>query len=107
MIKKIILQKGKEKSLQRYHPWVFSGAISKKDDSIYDGDIVEVYDFANQYLATGHYHNSSTCVKIFSFEKVLPNEEFWKMKVEKAVAFRQAMNLIDNDQTNIFRLINC
>lgn len=106
MIKKIVLQKGKEKSLQRFHPWVFSGAIAKQDHSIYDGDVVEVYDFANQYLATGHYHNSSTCVKIFSFDKIVPDDAFWKMKVAKAIDYRRTIGLIDHPKTNIFRLIN-
>src|SRR5574344_1399357 len=106
MIKKIVLQKGKEKSLQRFHPWVFSGAIAKQDHSIYDGDVVEVYDFANQYLATGHYHNSSTCVKIFSFDKIVPDDAFWKMKVANAIDYRHTIGLIDHPKTNIFRLIN-
>lgn len=105
-MKKIILQRGKEKSLQRFHPWVFSGAIAKKDKNLVDGDIVEVYDFENQYLATGHYHNSSTCVKIFSFEKVEPDFSFWKKKIENAVAFRQQLGLIDNPKTTVFRLVN-
>lgn len=105
-MKKIFLQRGKEKSLQRFHPWVFSGAIAKKDKSLADGDIVEVYTFDNQYLATGHYHNSSTCVKVFSFQQVEPDEAFWKQKIENAVAFRRQLGLIDNPQTTCFRLVN-
>lgn len=105
-MKKIILQKGKEKSLLRFHPWVFSGAISKQDGAIHDGDIVEVYDFAHQYLATGHYHNSSTCVKIFSFKQVTPDEDFWKAKIEKAANFRNQIGVLNNPDTTIFRLVN-
>ena len=71
IMKKIILQKGKEKSLQRFHPWVFSGAVAKKDKTLADGDVVAVYNFEGQFMAVGHYHNSSTCVKIFSFEEVV------------------------------------
>ncbi len=63
-MKRITLQRGKEKSLLRYHPWVFSGAIARKDNDIAEGDIVEVYSFDNQYLATGHYHNSSTLTQV-------------------------------------------
>ncbi len=105
-MKKIILQRGKEKSLQRFHPWVFSGAIYKQDKNIENGDAVEIYNSENQYLATGHYHNSSTCVKVFSFKKVEPDAAFWQMRLEHAVALRRQLGLFDNPGTTIFRLVN-
>lgn len=105
-MKRIVLQRGKEKSLLRFHPWVFSGAISKMDDGIADGDVVDVYDYENQYLATGHYHNSSTCVKIFSFEQVEIDEAFWTRKIEMAAALRRSLGLFDNPDTTVFRLVN-
>ena len=105
-MKKIILLRNKERSLQRFHPWVFSGAVYKKDPTLNDGDIVEVYDSENRYLATGHYNNNSICVRIFSFQQVTPDFEFWKSKFENAIQFRKSILLIDNPQTNIFRLIN-
>ncbi len=106
MLKKIILQKGKEKSLQRFHPWVFSGAVLKKDGGIADGDMVEVVDYNHHYLATGHYFNSSICVRVFSFEQVLPDADFWKQKILKAIAYRRAISLLNNEKTTMFRLIN-
>lgn len=105
-MKKIILLRNKERSLQRFHPWVFSGAVFKKDPTLKDGDIVEVYDSENRYLATGHYDNNSICVRIFSFEQVEPDYIFWRSKFENAIQFRKSILLIDNPQTNIFRLIN-
>ena len=105
-MKRIVLQRGKEKSLLRFHPWVFSGAISKMDDGIADGDVVDVYDYENQYLATGHYHNSSTCVKIFSFEQVEIDEAFWTRKIEMAAALRRSLGLFDNPDITVFRLVN-
>ncbi|MBP5400490.1 MAG: class I SAM-dependent rRNA methyltransferase [Bacteroidales bacterium] len=105
-MKKITLQRGKEKSLLRYHPWVFSGAIARKDKDIAEGDIVEVYSFDNQYLATGHYHDSSTCVKVFSFEQVEPDELFWTEKLANAFEYRRSLGLTDNFETNAFRLVN-
>ena len=105
-MKKIVLQRGKEKSVQRFHPWIFSGAIAKKDKDLNDGDMVEVYDASERYLATGHYHNSSTCVKIFSFQKVDPNIDFWTMKVQDAIALRRNLGLTEHSQTTCFRLIN-
>ena len=105
-MKKITLQRGKEKSLLRYHPWVFSGAIAKKENGIAEGDIVEVYNFENQYLATGHYHNSSTCVKVFSFEQVEPDEAFWTEKIANALDYRRNLGLTNNPETTAFRLVN-
>ena len=105
-MKKITLQNGKEKSLLRYHPWVFSGAVARQDKDIAEGDIVEIYNSDNQYLATGHYHNSSTCVKVFSFAQVEPDERFWTAKLAQALAYRRSLGLADNAETNAFRLVN-
>lgn len=105
-MRKIFLQKGKEKSLQRFHPWVFSGAIQKKENTLRDGEIVEVCDCNGNYLGTGHYHNNSIAVRIFSFEQKNPDFDFWKAKIEAAFSFRRSIGLFDNPQTNMFRLIN-
>jgi 23S rRNA (cytosine1962-C5)-methyltransferase len=105
-LKKLILLRNKEKSLQRFHPWVYSGAVYKKDPTLKDGDNVEVYDSQNQYLATGHYHNNSICVRIFSFIQIEPDYTFWKSKFENAIQYRKSLQLIDNKTTTIFRLIN-
>lgn len=105
-MKRITLQKGKEKSLLRYHPWVFSGAVARQDKDIAEGDIVEIYNSDNQYLATGHYHHSSTCVKVFSFAQVEPDERFWTAKLAQALAYRRSLGLADNPETNAFRLVN-
>lgn len=105
-MKKLILLRNKEKSLQRFHPWVYSGAVYKKDPTLKDGDNVEVYDSQNQYLATGHYHNNSICVRIFSFIQIEPDYAFWKSKFENAIQYRKTLQLIDNKTTTIFRLIN-
>jgi len=105
-MKKIIINKGKEKSLLRYHPWVFSGAIGKKDRNIQNGEIVEIYDYAGQFLATGHYHENSIAVRIFSFEQKQPDYHFWKEKFVQAANFRRSMQLLNNPDTTMFRLIN-
>lgn len=105
-MKKVILHKGKEKSLLRFHPWVFSGAVARVDRDICDGDIVEVYDNAGEFLAIGHFHESSIAVRIFSFEPIEPNYAFWKNKVQKALAFRHSIGMIDNPDTTMFRLVN-
>lgn len=106
MMKKVVIQKGKEKSLQRFHPWVFSGAIGRKDGNIAEGEMVEVYDAYDNFMAMGHYHNSSICVRVFSFEKVNPDVHFWKQKIVQAISYRKSIYLYDNQDTTIFRLIN-
>ncbi len=103
MYSKIILHKGKEQSLQRLHPWVFSGAIKIKDASLKDGDIVEVYAFDQSYLGTGYYAGGSIAVRIMSFQKTAIDEEFWFQKISKAYAYRQQLNIL-NEHTNVCRL---
>ena len=105
-MKKVTLHKGKEKSLLRFHPWVFSGAVAKMDRDIANGDIVEVCDRDGNFLALGHYHNSSIAVRIFSFEQMTPTYEFWKTKVENALRYRKTIGLLNNPETNMLRLVN-
>lgn len=105
-MKKIILHKGKEKSLLRFHPWVFSGAVARMDRGIANGDMVEVCDHDGNFLALGHYHNSSIAVRIFSFEQMTPTYDFWKTKVEYALRYRQRIGLVNNPDTNMVRLVN-
>lgn len=104
---KIILKQGKEKSVLRFHPWIFSGAIEAVTKELNNGEIVEVYDSKKQYLATGHYQDEgSIAVRVFSFEKKEINEEFWKEKFTKAINLRKNIGLFNNEHTNAFRLIH-
>jgi 23S rRNA (cytosine1962-C5)-methyltransferase len=64
---KLFLQAGRDEAVRRFHPWVFSRAISRYEGDLADGDTVEVFDHKSRYLATGHYHNGSITVRIFSF----------------------------------------
>ncbi|MDO9000207.1 MAG: class I SAM-dependent rRNA methyltransferase [Bacteroidota bacterium] len=101
---KIILNKGKEFSMQRMHPWVFSGAIAKKDSTLADGDIVEIYSHQNQYLGTGYYSGGgSISVRIISFVKTIINEDFWFDKINKAYQYRLQLSIL-NPTTNVCRL---
>ncbi len=104
MFPKIILKKGKEKSLARRHPWVFSGAISRIDNPVREGDVVEVYDFNGVYLATGHYQPSSISVRIFSFVRTEANGQFWKEKFQEAFSLRYRLGI--TGYCDVFRLVN-
>ncbi len=100
----ITLNKGKEHSLLRFHPWVFSGAIKKISDDVSEGDMVEVYSSQNQFLGMGHYQIGSIAVRMFSFTKVSPDYNFWKSKIQSAYNFRKQLNLVNNNSTNCYRL---
>ncbi len=103
---RVILRSGKEQSLLRFHPWVFSGAIKEIRGSVAEGDVVEVYSNRNEFLGMGHYQIGSIAVRIFSFQPVTPDAEFWKDKLQKAFDVRVQLGLIDNPETNVFRLVH-
>src|SRR5581483_7485308 len=102
---KIVLGSGKEQSPKRFHPWVFSGAIKKKDDGLADGDVVEVYSSKNEYLGTGHYQQGSISVRIFSFKQAKIDSGFWVERIQNAYTYRQALGLTNNSDTNAYRLV--
>lgn len=103
---KITLKSGKDQSLRRYHPWVFSGAIKKIFGEPAEGDVVEIYDNKDEFLALGHYQPSSIAVRILSFQKIDPDKEFFRQRIRSAVDYRRSLGLLDNDDTNVFRLIH-
>jgi 23S rRNA (cytosine1962-C5)-methyltransferase len=89
---KLFLQAGREEPLRRFHPWVFSGAISRYEGgSLTDGDVVEVFDQKGNYLATGHYHDGSIAVRVFSFERIIPDIHYWTKKLTGIRQFREAI----------------
>jgi len=104
-LEKVILKKGKETSLLRFHPWVFSGAIRTNIEEFKDGDPVEVYSANDHYLATGHFQHGSIMVRICSFSKTNLKQNFWNKKIQKAYHLRQELKL-DQQQTNCYRLIH-
>ncbi|MHA6247887.1 class I SAM-dependent rRNA methyltransferase [Pontibacter sp. CAU 1760] len=102
---KFYLAPGKEHSLLRRHPWVFSGAIRKTDGEPAEGDVVEVYSSKREFLGMGHFAPGSIAVRLFSFEKVEPDYAFWKGKVQRAYDYRQRLGLTENPQIDVYRLI--
>jgi len=103
---KIVLKSGKDQSLHRYHPWVFSGAIKKIYGNPGEGDLVDVYDNKDTFLAVGHYQPSSIAVRILSFEQVTPDIAFFRDKIEKAINYRKSLGIIDNPDINVYRLVH-
>jgi 23S rRNA (cytosine1962-C5)-methyltransferase len=101
---KVILNSGKDHSLRRFHPWVFSGAIKKITGEVKEGDIIEVYSSQHELLGMGHFQIGSIAVRMFSFTQLLPDYQFWKSKIQAAYDFRTQLNLTNNSQTNCYRL---
>ena len=103
----VILKSGKDQSVRRYHPWIFSGAVKKiKGIEPQEGDIVEVYDNKDEFLALGHYQIGSIAVRIFTFDDVEPDYNFWYNKILKAYNLRETLELTNSAQTNVYRLIH-
>lgn len=103
--KKIILKPKKEDSLRRFHPWIFSGAIQKKDNDLIEGDIVDVYTCDNEFIAVGHYQIGSIEVRVLSFDEREINLDFWKERLAIAFELRKTLGLISADN-NAYRLIH-
>lgn len=101
----LILAKGKEKSLERHHPWIFSGAIAKHIGKPKEGDLVDVIDGSGHWLCVGHYQNESIMVKVLSYEEREIDEVFWIKRLAVAIDYRKRLGFFDNKECNVFRLI--
>lgn len=106
MLPIINLKPGKEQAVKRFHPWVFSGAISKFSTQPDDGDIVKVCSAKGEFLGIGHYATGSIAVRIFSFFDVEIDNKFWLSKIYNAFKLREALLLTANSKTNSYRLIH-
>lgn len=106
MYKNIYLKKGKEDSLKRFHPWVFSGAIAYMDDGIEEGDIVRVITQSGAFIALGHYQIGSIAVRVLSFQDIAIDDDFWKQRLAAALLMRQCAGIADNPENNTFRLVH-
>lgn len=103
--KKIILKPKKEESLRRFHPWVFSGAVQRKDTDIEEGETVKVYTSNKEFIAIGHYQIGSIEVRVLSFEEIEINSAFWQERLSAAYQMRKSLGLIRPDN-NTYRLVH-
>lgn len=106
MYKNIYLKKGKEDSLKRFHPWVFSGAISHLDENIEEGDTVRVITAGGEFIAVGHFQIGSIAVRVLSFEDVDIDVNFWRKRLSSALTMRQNIGIADNPDNNTYRLVH-
>jgi 23S rRNA (cytosine1962-C5)-methyltransferase len=105
-MEKIILKSGKDQSLRRYHPWVFSGAIKKIHGHPVEGALVKVYSNRDEFLGIGHYQSGSIAVRIISWEDRYPDKEFWHERIKQALEYRRLIGLTEHPEINVFRLVN-
>ena len=106
MYKQIQLKRGKEESLKRFHPWVFSGAILRADDGIEEGELVRVVTEKGDFIAVGHYQQGSIAVRVLTFSDVAVDDEFWKSRLSSALQMRLAIGIADNADNNTYRLVH-
>lgn len=104
--KKVYLKKGKEDSLKRFHPWVFSGAIHHMDDGVEEGEVVRVITAGGDFIAVGHYQIGSIAVRVLSFNDVPIDNEFWCSRLTSALQIRISIGIADNPENTTYRLVH-
>lgn len=103
--KKVKLKPKKEESLKRFHPWIFSGAVQSKDESLAEGEVVNVYTINDEFIAVGHYQIGSIEVRVLSFEEEDIDLDFWKKRLSSALELRKSIGLL-SDNNNSYRLVH-
>ncbi len=105
----VALRRGKEESLQRRHPWVFSGAIEKITEGskpLTEGDIVDVVTKQGDFIARGHYQIGSIAVRVLTFDNEAIDQQWWDNRIAKAKELREAIGMVGNSSTTCYRLIH-
>ena len=106
MYKTITLKRGKEESLKRFHPWVFSGAIMRLDEGIDEGEVVRVLTEKGDFIAVGHYQVGSIAVRVLSFNDIEINYDFFAKRLKAALDMRLSIGVADNPANNTYRLVH-
>lgn len=105
-VRSVFLKPGKEESLKRFHPWVFSGAIARVEGEPEEGEVVDVYASDKKFIARGHYQVGSIAVRVLSFTQEPVDHDFWVRRLTVARELRRAMGLIGDPRTNTYRLVH-
>ena len=103
------LRRGKEESLLRRHPWVFSGAIdhiAEGDKALAEGDVVDVITKGGEFIARGHYQIGSIAVRVLTFEEEAIDAKWWEERIAHAKALRESLGMVDNTDTTCYRLVH-
>ena len=106
MKKLLYLKKGKEESLKRYHPWIFSGAVHHTEGVLQEGDIVTVLTIDGEFVAVGHWQIGSIAVRVLSFLDEPIDRHFWEERLRVALSVRVRIRVADCQDNNTFRLVH-
>lgn len=106
MMKNIYLKRGKEESMKRFHPWVFSGAINHMDEGVAEGEVVNVINDGGVLIGRGHYQIGSIAVRILTFDDEPIDDDFWAKRLKVALDMRIGVGIADNPQNNTYRLVH-
>ena len=106
MSKNVILRRGKEESLKRFHPWIFSGAVMNLEGNPEEGDVVTVLDSQHNFLCQGHWQVGSIAVRVLTFEQEPIDDAFWQKRLGEALGVRQAIGLVDSEAGDTYRLVH-
>ena len=103
------LRRGKEESLLRRHPWVFSGAIdhiAEGEKALTEGDVVDVITKGGEFIARGHYQIGSIAVRVLTFDEEAIDAKWWEERIAHAKALRESLGMINNADTTCYRLVH-
>lgn len=104
-MKTIYLKKGKEDSLKRFHPWIFSGAIHHFSEEPEEGEVVKVLTSEKEYIATGHYQIGSIMVRVLSFDNEIIDQSFYEKRLSIAFDVRKSIGVVGGEN-NTYRLVH-
>ncbi|MBQ7157584.1 MAG: class I SAM-dependent rRNA methyltransferase [Bacteroidaceae bacterium] len=105
-MKKIFLKRGKDESLRRFHPWIFSGAIHHTSEQPEEGEVVTVYTSENEYIATGHFQIGSIMVRVLSFEHEEIDKAFYMRRLATALDVRKSIGVVGREDNTTYRLVH-
>lgn len=106
MYRNLYLKKGKEESLMRFHPWVFSGAVHHIDGQPEEGELVRVLTADGRFIAVGHWQIGSIAVRVLSFEDTAVDAAYWEQRLRRAYGMRVAIGVADRSDNDTYRLVH-
>ncbi|MCF0198072.1 MAG: class I SAM-dependent rRNA methyltransferase [Bacteroidaceae bacterium] len=106
MYKNLLLKKGKDESLKRFHPWVFSGAVAHMEEQPEEGECVRVLTNDGQFIAVGHWQIGSIAVRVLSFDDIEIDANYWSDRLQVALDVRRSIGVAGRPDNNTYRLVH-
>ncbi len=106
MYKDLYLKKGKEESLERFHPWIFSGAVHHVEGNPEEGEVVRVLTADGRFVAVGHWQIGSIAVRVLDFEDREIDADYWTRRLEVAYGLRRSIGVAGREDSDTYRLVH-